>query len=134
MLFHSISTHAPPPPPPQDTRLFSYSLKLTHAHGDVASLASLSGSGGGFRQYIVSHATEIGVTGTIPRYHHCDVIVCFEGRELQLDEFFYFLHNCLGQGMFDNIVRLDERLHLDPLLPPLWLSSGVVVTPPRCCT
>jgi len=72
-------------------------------------LASLSEGGGGFRQYIVSHATEIGVTGTIQRYHHYDVIVCFEGHKLQLDEFFDFLQNCLGQGMFDNIVRLDER-------------------------
>jgi hypothetical protein len=57
----------------------------------------------------VSHANAIGVTGTIQRYHHFDIVVCFEGHELQLDEFFVILHNCLGQGMFENIVRLDER-------------------------
>ena len=56
----------------------------------------------------MSHANAIGVTGTIQRFHQFDIVVCFEGHQLQLDDVFNFSHNCLGQGMFDNIVPLDE--------------------------
>ena len=53
----------------------------------------------------MSHATEIGVTGTIQRYHHFDVAVYIEGHLQQLQTFFNFLGGCIRDGMFLNIER-----------------------------
>jgi hypothetical protein len=57
----------------------------------------------------VSHATEIGVTGTIQRYHHFDVVVYVEGLLQQLQMFFDFLAGCMRDGMFTNIERSPHQ-------------------------
>ena len=53
----------------------------------------------------MSHATEIGVTGTIQRYHHFDIVVYIEGHKQRLHTFFGFLASCIRDGMFSNIER-----------------------------
>ena len=58
----------------------------------------------------MSPATEIGVTGTIQRYHHFDIVVYVEGTNPQLDDFFNFLQTSLAQNMFSNLESHDEKL------------------------
>mmetsp|Transcript_19707 Transcript_19707/g.33168 ORF Transcript_19707/g.33168 Transcript_19707/m.33168 type:complete len:154 (+) Transcript_19707:426-887(+) len=98
--------HAPPPrdqaPPP---RLFSNKLLLKNANGALASLAGQRG----FRKYVVAQAAEIGITGTIQRFHHSDIVVNIEGNNQQIDQFFEFLHDCIGQGMIEYIERRDDE-------------------------
>lgn len=78
---------------------------MKNANGALASLAGHRG----FRKYVATQAAEIGITGTIQRYHHTDIVVRIEGNDQQLDQFFEFLQNCLDQKMILDIETLDER-------------------------
>ena len=93
--------HDQAPPP----RLFFNKLLLKNANGALASLAGHRG----FRKYVVTQAAEIGITGTIQRYHHSDIVVKIEGNDQQFDQFFEFLQNCLDQGMISDIETLDDE-------------------------
>ena len=92
----------PPPPPPQ---LYYSELLLKNANGALASLAGHRG----FRKYVVAQAAEIGITGTIQRHHHSDIVVKIEGNNQQFDQFFEFLQNCIGQRMISDFETREER-------------------------
>ncbi len=87
-------SHNQEPPPPLAPH-FSYQMRLEDANGKLASLAGHRG----FRKYVMVNANAMGITGTIQRYHHTDVIVKFEGCRAELELFIDFLRTCRGQGM-----------------------------------
>ncbi len=94
--------HAPPPPPLAP--LFSYQMKLVGANGQLTSLAGHRG----FRKYVMVNANAMGITGTIQRYHHTDVIVKFEGCKFESS--IDFLRTCRGQGMFSDFEDIVSRV------------------------
>jgi acylphosphatase len=71
----------------------------------------------------MANANEMGITGTIQRYHHTDVIIKFEGRHDQIEPFLEFLKICHGQEMFSDFV--DRR---DDVVPfRLYDNFSIVV-------
>jgi hypothetical protein len=54
-------------------------------------------------------ANNIGVTGTIQRYHHTDIILTFEGTLDQSRSFLIFLKECHQQGMFTHFRDSTQR-------------------------
>jgi hypothetical protein len=75
VIVAGAAPHDQAPPP----RLFSNKLLLKNANGALASLAGHRG----FRKYVVTQAAEIGITGTIQRYHHSDIVVKIEENDEQ---------------------------------------------------
>jgi acylphosphatase len=71
----------------------------------------------GFRNFVKAKADELGVTGTIQRYHLKDVMIEFEGTNRQVGEFMHFLQMCSAQEMIqtftDMIDSRGEFLHYD---------------------
>jgi acylphosphatase len=94
--------------------LFSFQMRLVDANGKLASLAGHQG----FRKYVMATANQMGITGTIQRYHHTDVIIKFEGYRAEVEPFLDFLRTCRGQEMFsdfgDHFYQATEfRLYTD---------------------
>ena len=55
------------------------------------------------QKYII----EIGITGSIQRYHHSDVRIQYEGTTSQVIRFIAFLNLCRHQGMMSAMERLS---------------------------
>lgn len=75
----------------------------------------------GFRKFVQAKAIEIGITGSIQRYHHRDVRIQYEGTALQIIQFIAFLNLCRHQGMIGvvdkiNRTRAEERRFDDFLI------------------
>lgn len=62
----------------------------------------------GFRKFVQAKAMEIGITGSIQRYHHSDVRMRYEGTASQVNQFIHFLDLCRGHGM---ISVVDQVAH-----------------------
>jgi acylphosphatase len=76
----------------------------------------------GFRKFVQAKAKEMGITGSIQRYHYSDVQIQFEGTIPQMKLFTSFLCLCREQGMigmFDDYkqnsyaIRLFDDFHID---------------------
>ena len=56
----------------------------------------------GFRRFVRGRAIGEGLTGYIKRTCRSDVELAVEGISSKIEEFKLWLHNCQGQGMFNN--------------------------------
>ena len=75
----------------------------------------------GFRKFVQAKAIEIGITGSIQRYHHSDVRIHYEGTALQIEQFIAFLNLCRHQSMIGAVdkfyrIKADERRFDDFLI------------------
>ena len=75
-------------------------VRLVHVDGRLTTLSKSIG----FRNYVKDVANRSGVTGTIQRYHHLDILINFEGTDLQINVFRAFLRDCQGKGMVQTFV------------------------------
>jgi acylphosphatase len=76
-------------------------MRLVEVNGSLTTLSEHRG----FRNFVKAKADELGVTGTIQRYHHNDVMIEFEGTIQQVREFREFLRMCQGQDMIQTFAN-----------------------------
>jgi acylphosphatase len=62
----------------------------------------------GFRKFVQAKAMEIGITGSIQRYHHSDVRMRYEGTASQIEQFIAFLNLCRRQGLIDAVDQVSS--------------------------
>eukprot|EP01033_Poteriospumella_lacustris_P005004 gene5003-3575_t len=73
--------------------------KLRNVNGSLTVLSPHHG----FRKFVQAKTIEIGITGSIQRYHHSDVRMRFEGTASQIKQFITFLNLCRRQGMIGSV-------------------------------
>lgn len=109
---------------------------MTETLRDVnGSLTTLSPHRG-FRRFVQAKAKEIGITGSIQRYHHSDVRIQFEGTIPQIKLFIAFLNLCREQGMIENFDGCKQRIEalryfndfvVDPDLSCAVVNGGMIL-------
>jgi len=106
----------PPLPPAQEVYIYMTEI-LREVNGSLTVLSPHHG----FRKFVQAKATEIGITGSIQRYHHSDVRIHYEGTASQITRFIAFLNLCRHQGMIGAVdkysrTRAEERRFDDFLI------------------
>eukprot|EP01035_Chromulina_nebulosa_P028732 gene28732-37976_t len=101
------SQYQPPPSmfaPPQT--LVKFRMRLVEVNGNLTVFSQHKG----FRNYIKAKADELGITGTIQRYHHKDVLIEYEGTESQVKDLSEFLNDCNQQGMIERFMDIESQV------------------------
>src|SRR5687768_6855172 len=74
-------------------------LRLYNVDGSLTTLSAYRG----FRRMVQHVATEMGITGTIHRYHHRDLILTVEGSPEQSAKFEAFIVDLFEKKMVERI-------------------------------
>lgn len=96
----------------QSNRITSIShvgyIRMTEILRDVDGSLTVLSPHHGFRKFVQAKAMEIGITGSIQRYHHSDVRMRYEGTVSQIKQFIAFLNMCRRQGMIGSVDQVSS--------------------------
>jgi acylphosphatase len=83
-------------------------MRLCNVNGNLTVFSQHKG----FENYIKAKADELGITGTIQRYHHNDVVIEYEGTEIQVKNYSDFLYDCQRQDMINYFTNVENQVVL----------------------